>query len=63
MQPYPAGIPGSGPLDGVSVQQTLQMQEYKYSEHLKKLDDRWARMKDELEKMPKGNFHFLRNQK
>ena len=50
---------GVGPLDGVSLQQTAQMQEYKYQEHIKKLDDKWMRMKEELEKMTKGTFcHF-----
>ena len=53
------GMSGVGPLDGVSLQQTAQMQEYKYQEHIKKLDDKWMRMKEELEKMTKGTFcHF-----
>ena len=52
--PYSGGIPGVGQVDGVSYQQAVQMQEYKYTEHLKKLDEKWARMKEELEKTPKG---------
>ena len=47
-------IPGVGPLDGVSFQQTMQMQEYKYQEHIKKLELKWSNMKEELEKMTKG---------
>jgi len=45
-----------GVTDSVSYQQTMQMQEYKYAEHLKKLDDKWMRMKEELEKMTKGTL-------
>ncbi len=52
---FPPAIPGVGPIDGVSYQQTMQMQEYKYTEHLKKLDEKWARMKEELEKTPKDS--------
>ena len=52
-------IPGVGPVDAVSYQQTVHMQEYKYAEHIKKLDERWARMKDEFEKMSKGMYISL----
>ena len=56
MEPHP-GLGGNGAFDGVSYQQTVQMQEYKYMEHMKKLNEKWAAMKTELEKANKGIIH------
>ena len=34
----------------------MYVQEYKYKEHVKKLEDKWLGMKEELEKLSKGTF-------
>ncbi len=57
---FPGSLPVQmGAVDGVSYQQTMHMQEYKYNEHIKKLEEKWARMKDELEKTPKGTISLV----
>lgn len=38
------------------------MAEYKYKEHMKKLEEKWAKMKDELEKMSKDSDAFKNHQ-
>jgi len=53
MEQHPQ-IPGRSLMDGVSLQQTMQMFEYKYSEHLKKLNEKWLAMKKQLEKETKS---------
>eukprot|EP00826_Nyctotherus_ovalis_P038366 TRINITY_DN3590_c0_g3_i2.p1 TRINITY_DN3590_c0_g3~~TRINITY_DN3590_c0_g3_i2.p1 ORF type:complete len:111 (+),score=15.78 TRINITY_DN3590_c0_g3_i2:45-377(+) len=53
-------LPGRPHIDGVSYQQTMQMLEYKYSEHLKKLREKWDVLKKQLEKECKSilNTHL-----
>ena len=52
--PIDTGVLGATSMDVLSYQQNVQMQEFKYNEHLKELEKKWAKMKDELEKLPKG---------
>eukprot|EP00826_Nyctotherus_ovalis_P006662 TRINITY_DN1159_c0_g2_i3.p2 TRINITY_DN1159_c0_g2~~TRINITY_DN1159_c0_g2_i3.p2 ORF type:complete len:206 (-),score=51.44 TRINITY_DN1159_c0_g2_i3:64-642(-) len=44
--------------DGVSYQQTMQMQEYKYTEYMSKLNDKWTAMKNEFNAASKDSDIF-----
>jgi hypothetical protein len=54
--PYGGTLSGTMVADGVSLQQSVYVQEYKYKEHVKKLDEKWIAMKQELEKLSKGRI-------
>ena len=53
---FQSPISGADAIDGVSYQQSTQMQEYKYKEYMKKLNDKWATMKNEIRNSNKGKF-------